>query len=692
MTRRKHRRQPTPQPAAQERSSPAPWALRIAAAVLALLAVVPLANIITTGPGLPWWTTAVEQWVIAALAVGTTALALAHFFPTTVQGVLDRGERTILFPPPLIFALVVGTATCLLSVYFGWRIFAWQPITGDEFAQRWQAHLLASGRLVAQSEPHREFFSTIETLDIGGRWFAQFPVGGPAILSLGVLAGTPWLINPLLAGLAAVCFYYFVAATRDEHTARISALLFALCPFLLFMAGSEMNHMSSLAFLLLALAALARWHRATTPRRATTTAAIIGASLGISATIRPFDAAVVALVIGAFQLRHALSARDRVRSIAVQCAVAAIPLIILFAANRATTGHPFSFAYDVLNGPEHRPGFHMTPLGFEHTPVRGLYMVSAYLMKLDVGLFAWPVPALLIVVVTLALQRTADQWDHLLLAMLGALMLGYFAYWSESYFMGPRFFFTLVPVLVLFTARMPAVLRERTRLPVLRRAICLLVPIWVLVAWSAPVRRSQLFGVRQLSEGYRVRATAPVITEAVRLAGISNAVVFIPEGWHARLAARLRALGIRPLLAEQLAARYDACTVAVAIGEAERVPDASAEQRIRGVMDRLDQDTAANGVAGQPPSDQLAFVPGRPLDAGCAEEGGQVTSFGVSMAEMLPYERFDVQGRLGGNIVYARDFGRRNELLRPRLGDRAWYVARTAWENGALRVQLEPYR
>ena len=673
-------------------SSPVPWALRVAAVVLAVLGVLPLANIITSGPGLPWWTSAVQQWLAGSVAVGAVALLLSHFFPTVVRNALDRGQSALLAPPSWSFALLVGAATCLLSLYFGWRIFAWQPVTGDEFAQRWQAQLLAAGRLFARSEPHGEFFSTIETLDVNGRWFAQFPIGGPAVLSLGVLSGAPWLINPLLAGLAAVCFYHFIAATSDERTARMSALLFALCPFLLFMAGSEMNHMSSLAFLLLALAALPRWRDASTEGRAMLAAAIAGAALGISATIRPFDAAVVALVIGAFQLRHALSNHDRVRSIAVQCVAAAIPIAILLAANWATVGHPFSFAYDVLNGPEHRPGFHMTPLGFEHTPFRGLYVVSAYLMKLDVGLFAWPVPALLVIVATLALQRHANEWDHLMLAVLGAIMLGYFAYWSESYFMGSRFFFTLVPVLVVFTARVPAVLRDRTRSPTLRLTISLLIPLWVLVAWAAPVRKPQLFGVRQLSDAYRVRATAPEIIDAVRRARISNAVVFLPEGWHARLAARLRALGIRPLLAEQLATRHDACTVLNALGAAERIPDASAEEHTRFIMDFLARDAAPTPLAGQPPSDQLAFVAGRPRDTSCVEAGGQVTSYGVSMAEMLPHETFDADGRLAGKIIYARDFGRRNELLRSRFGDRAWYVARASMDTGALVVQLEPYR
>lgn len=673
-------------------SSPVPWVLRIAAVILAVLGVLPLANIITSGPGLPWWTSAVQQWLAGIVAVCAVALLLSHLFPPFVQNLLDRGQRALLTPPPWSFALFVGAATCLLSLYFGWRIFEWQPVTGDEFAQRWQAQLLAAGRLFARSEPHGEFFSTIETLDVNGRWFAQFPIGGPAVIGLGVLAGAPWLINPLLAGLAAVCFYHFVAATSDERTARTSALVFALCPFVLFMAGSEMNHLSSLTFLLLALAALPRWLHASTERRAILAAALVGAGLGISATIRPFDAAVTALVIGVFQLRYALMQRDRFRSLAVQCVAGAIPIAILLAANWATVGHPFSFAYDVLNGPEHRPGFHMTPLGFEHTPFRGLYVVSAYLMKLDVGLFAWPVPAMLVIVATLALQREANEWDHLLLAVLGAIMLGYFAYWSESYFMGSRFFFTLVPALVVYTARMPAVLRDRTRSPTLRRAISLLIPLWVLVAWTAPARQPQLFGVRRLSDAYRLRATAPEVVDAVRRAGISNAVVFLPEGWHARLAARLRAVGIRPLAAEQLAMRNDACTVQRALGAAERVEDAPAEQRAAFVMDFLARDAEPTPLAGQPPSDQLAFVAGRPRDASCVEEGGQVTSYGVSVAEMLPHQTFDADGRLAGKIIYARDFGRRNELLRSRFGNRAWYVARASMDTGALVVQLEPYR
>ena len=153
----------------------------------------------------------------------------------------------------------------------------------------------------------------------------------------------------------------------------------------------------------------------------------------------------------------------------------------------------------------------MTPLGFEHTPVRGLYMASAYLMKLDVGLFAWPVPAMLVIVATLALQRRANRWDALLLAILGGLLIGYAAYWSESYFVGPRFLYAAVPVLVFYTARMTTVLRDRIHKPSLRAAALLLVPLWLLVAWLMPARENQLFGVQQLAELYKMRPVAGTI-------------------------------------------------------------------------------------------------------------------------------------------------------------------------------------
>jgi hypothetical protein len=55
------------------------------------------------------------------------------------------------------------------------------------------------------------------------------------------------------------------------------------------------------------------------------------------------------------------------------------------------------------------------------------------------------------------------------------------------------------------------------------------------------------------------------------------------------------------------------------------------------------------------------------------------------------HSSFDASGRLGGDIVYVRDFGQRDEMLRGRFGDRDWYVAAIVVEGDSLAVRLVPY-
>jgi hypothetical protein len=309
-------------------------------------------------------------------------------------------------------------------------------------------------------------------------------------------------------------------------------------------------------------------------------------------------------------------------------------------------------------------------------------------MKLDVGLFGWPIPAMLVVVATLALQRRATRWDYLLLAILGGLMVGYFAYWSESYFVGPRFLFAAVPVFVYYTARVTTVVRERVAKPWLRASSLLLVPLWLIAAWVTPSREDHLMGVQRLAESYTMPSTSRAISDAVESAGIHNALVFLDEGWHSRLASRLRALGVRPLAAEQLVAHEDACRLQHALDAADALEPSRAGERSARVLSALEGEPASR-LAQQPPNEQLALVPGRRLTPDCAAEAARVQSRGVSVAEMLPYVDLDASGRLAGDVLYARDFGARNALLRPRYGGRMWYAARAAFVGGKLRVVLE---
>ena len=112
--------------------------------------------------------------------------------------------------------------------------------------------------------------------------------------------------------------------------------------------------------------------------------------------------------------------------------------------------------------------------------------------------------------------------------------------------------------------------------------------------------------------------------------------------------------------------------------------------RSRFVFSTLDRSPHGISVPGMAVVDQIAFEPNRTLTPACDAELETAQSNGADFARYLARNATDGEGRLGGNVVFARDFGERNALLRDRFGARAWYRARIARENGALRALIEP--
>jgi hypothetical protein len=90
-------------------------------------------------------------------------------------------------------------------------------------------------------------------------------------------------------------------------------------------------------------------------------------------------------------------------------------------------------------------------------------------------------------------------------------------------------------------------------------------------------------------------------------------------------------------------------------------------------------------------TDQVAFEPNRTLTPECRAQLLSAQSNGGDYVRFLPRNSVDDDGRLNGDVLYARDFGPRNTLLRDRFGDRAWYRARLErGADGALRARIEP--
>src|SRR5689334_13618201 len=298
--------------------------LRLTAALLALLGVFPLAAVIKWAPVVQWLPQAGMEWAVSMLIVAALCFLLTRYAGDRVDLMLSRARDATLLPSPRDFAIYAGLFTFFAAVFVAWFCFGGQPTGGDEIAQRFQARLLVAGRLWGVTEQPYQFFSGIQTLNMDGRWFAQFPIGGPLLLMLGVLVGMPWIVNPIIAGWTAAGVYRFASKTTDETTARLATVLFATSPFVLLMSGSQMNHPGALAFVMYGLVALADWTHAADARSLRSAAFQIGFGFAASAAIRPYEAAAFAVVVGFFQLMHARRSAVHARSLGWQLAGGAL--------------------------------------------------------------------------------------------------------------------------------------------------------------------------------------------------------------------------------------------------------------------------------------------------------------------------------------------------------------------------------
>jgi hypothetical protein len=423
-------------------------------------------------------------------------------------------------------------------------------------------------------------------------------------------------------------------------------------------------------------------------------ALLCGLGFGAAATIRPLDAFAFALPAGGWLLWRAVAAvraargggmvSERAEGVALAARGArvahaallellasgvgiAIPFAAMMIVNRRTTGSPLLFGYEVLWGASHGLGFHLAPWGGAHTPARGLELISLYVTRLQSYLFETPFPALLPAIAALWLARRASAVDRYLLLSATLLGASYFAYWHDGFFLGPRFVFPWLPVLVLWSARLPRLVRERFGVGAVSVATnsTLLTGAVMAVVFALPVRVAQYrSGLSSMRDDYGALATA---------AGAHNALVFVRESWGAQLVARMWALHISRSAAAAIYHDVDACRIDRAIRDLETrgIRGADAERALA----PLRADSAF--VQGSPfsPDSTERFSAGSPYDATCVARLNEDRA-GYAL---LPPVLLD---RASGN-VYARDLGARDTLVMAQYPERAvWMLRRRAAEAG----------
>lgn len=545
---------------------------RVLAGVLALLGLLPVANWIAGGHAAPWYQDRLDGWLSGgAIVVGVAIIASIALrrWPHLWQGgawsrVGARWQQGGMRADICLAAIALGVGIAVAHAVLSAR-----PLLIDEIIQVYQARIFAAGRLWLDAPLHPEFTSSQHLLDWGGKVFGQFPAGGAAFLALGTLVGAEWIVGPLASALCVFLFSRVVRRIEPRPGTAIAAvLLFGAAPFVVFLGASMMNHITTTAALLAAALALSRATSGLDAR--TGDAFLAGLALGVAATIRPLDAAAFAIPTAAWLGWRARRGGPHLVALLASGAGVLIPLALLLAVNQAQTGDAFTFGYIAMWGRSHELGFHATPWGDVHTPLRGLELVNLYLLRLQTYLYESAAPSLLFATAALALARRLTAFDRWMIVSTILLLTGYFAYWHDGFYLGPRFLLPVIPLVALWTARLPAVMADRGVSDAARRTMVIAGCASLLLGGVTllPLRAQQYHnGMLSLRTDFDAEA---------RRAGVTGAIVLVRESWGAQVMARLWARGVTRSDAEMLYRSADICRLDLVLDSAEARGDSAA--------------------------------------------------------------------------------------------------------------------
>ncbi|MBX3174171.1 MAG: hypothetical protein KF709_07145 [Gemmatimonadaceae bacterium] len=542
---------------------------RLVAALFVLLGVLPLAEWIPGGERDPEFFARWLDWGSGfGLCAGLGALGwylsarreagapVAEASPPELSGVAPSGDNA----RDWRFAAILAGAALVLYAGIALVVFDGRPLLIDEIVHVLQARDYAAGHLFQPVREPREFYSIFHWVDVGAKSYGQYPPGGPAMLVPGVWLGAEWIVGPVAGALCVLLFHALLLAVEPDASQRFrrwSLVLFATAPFGAFMFGSHMNHATSLVWLLAAAVALAQ---ATRPGASPWWGLATGLALGVAATIRPLDAGAFALPAGAWLAWRARAGRQEFAGWLLSGVGVALPMALMFWVNVQTTGHPLQFGYDLLWGTGHAIGFHEAPWGDAHTPARGVELLALYVTQLGTYLFESPFPSTLFAVLGLWFAAPPRAADRYLLSSVGLLALGYWAYWHDGYYLGPRFLFAAYPALILWSSRgLRELLRRTAQRRHARRGVVVFLGATLalsalsIVAVRLPAYSNHMYSMRLDPD------------EASARAGVRDALVLVQESWGARIVVQLWAAGVPRPSVERLYRRVDTCRLSLAL-------------------------------------------------------------------------------------------------------------------------------
>jgi 4-amino-4-deoxy-L-arabinose transferase-like glycosyltransferase len=340
-------------------------------------------------------------------------------------------------------AVLLGLFATLLAAWLSRHTFEGIPHVTDGVSYAFQARIFAAGRLYLPPPPVPEAFSVGNIILTENRWASQHTPGWPALLSVGYLLHVPWLVNPVLLGLAVFGVFSLGRTLYDDLTGVLGALLLAISPFALVFGATFLSHVPALCVTVWALAAMARGKKTDRARPLL----LAGLLSGFAPAVRPYTAAALLLPAVPWLVWGA-APRVALRRAALVLAGAVLPLLLLATFNAAVWGHPLRTGYSVAY-PSLRLGGSWDLFGLaylrDHLP--------RYLTDLNRDPWAEPWPDLLPLVFLIP-RRNRRSGDGLLLACPLALVLAHSVFkFYDVLHAGPRYALETLGPIALLVAR-----------------------------------------------------------------------------------------------------------------------------------------------------------------------------------------------------------------------------------------------
>lgn len=657
-----------------------------AAAVLPLYRLLPSRETGLAGEG----TVAILDVYFDLLGAGALLMiipALAAGYFLTDRGadwVVERARALLLAPPIHAFAIGLALLAAGATAAFTLLVLEGKPSLIDAMAQLLHARFWAAGRLAGPAGDLNVFWHIQNSLITPHGWVSQYPPGHVALLALGFVAGAPWLVGVLGAGLAV--YFTTLAAVRllpeRPASARLCGLLLACSTFFICLSGSYLNHVSSAALAAVALycAVRARDGRATW-------AVPVGFTLAFAFAVRPLSAIVAACAFGfGLWFPRSRAGLTQFVSRAALAVAGATPLMAAhFAYNQWFFGSPLRLGYSAALGPSMSLGFHRDPWGNMYGPVEAFLYSSGDILALGVNLLESPLSATLIIGIWLAVAAPLSSGARVFAAWALGSVAANALYWHHGIYMGPRMLLESAPAWAALLAIAATGLFHRVSTVESRSGR---------LSWRSALLGaltvSAVFGIvylgPQRARSYGGAWLAMSRTELPRPEGKS--LVFVHDSWVSRSVMRLAASGMRLDSVETALRQNSTCRVHRL---AVRMPSLTAEQRGREIG-RLDMEPRGHTLPEQimiSPGNRIRVTPNETPGRDCMREA---RADAAGILDIAPFIwQGDLPGVPGEGTLYIRDLGpeANQRALSRWSGREPWVVMMTSHDAEPVLLEYE---